>query len=99
MPDVTVGFHKNLPAEPPEDEDEQVTIARAEREKAAQDPVIQDLARHLGVPGELRCRLFLLGIARFRQHLGHKAHRVHTERFFNVFEGRDIVRVWFIRHG
>jgi hypothetical protein len=31
MPDVTVGFHKNPPAEPPEDEDEEVTIARAER--------------------------------------------------------------------
>ena len=28
----------------------EVTIARAEREKAAQDPVIQALARRLGVP-------------------------------------------------
>lgn len=35
---------------PPEDEDEKITIVRAEREKAAQDPVIQDLARRLGVP-------------------------------------------------
>jgi hypothetical protein len=50
--DVTIGFHKQLPATPvpPEDEDEEVTMARAEREKAAQDPVIQDLARRLGVP-------------------------------------------------
>jgi hypothetical protein len=41
-PDVTIGFHKQLPATlvPPEDEDEEVTIARAEREKAANDPVI-----------------------------------------------------------
>lgn len=30
-------------------EDEEVTIARAEREKAANDPVIQDLARRLGM--------------------------------------------------
>ena len=99
VPDVTVGFHKNLPAEPPEDEDEEVMIARAEREKAAQDSVIQDLARRLGVPGALRCRLFLFGIARVRHHLGHETHCIQAERFLNVFEGRDIVRVWFIRHG
>ena len=48
MPDVTVGFHKD--STPAEHEDEEVRIARAEREKAAQDPVVQDLARRLGVP-------------------------------------------------
>jgi hypothetical protein len=53
MPDVTVGFHKNAPGcqhAPAAGEDEEVTIARQEREKAAQDPVIQDLAKRLGVP-------------------------------------------------
>jgi hypothetical protein len=50
MPDITIGFHKNPPAPATEDEDEEETIARAEREKAANDPVIRDLARQLGVP-------------------------------------------------
>lgn len=62
MPDVTIGLRKNLPTEPPEDEDEQVTIARAEREKAANDPVIKTL------PGDsVLCRChFLLD---FREHV------------------------------
>jgi hypothetical protein len=52
FPDLTIGFRKRVPSKPApaEDEDEEVTIARAEREKAANDPVIQDLARRLGVP-------------------------------------------------
>lgn len=49
MPNVTVGFHNDQPA-PADQEDEEVTIARAERAKAEQDPEIQDLARQLGVP-------------------------------------------------
>ena len=35
---------------PAEDEGEEITIAGAERENAANDPVVQDLARRLGVP-------------------------------------------------
>jgi hypothetical protein len=49
MPGVTIGFHKNPPAAAPEHEDEEETIARLEREKTAKDPVIQHLARRLGV--------------------------------------------------
>ena len=52
MPDITIGFHKHLPiyAGAAEDEGEEITIAGAERENAANDPVVQDLARRLGVP-------------------------------------------------
>jgi hypothetical protein len=47
MPDITIGFHKHVPiyAGAAEDEGEEITIAEAEREKAANDAVIQDLAR------------------------------------------------------
>jgi hypothetical protein len=51
--DVTVGFHKDVPGAqqaPGGNEDEEVTIARQEREKTAQDPVVQELAKRLGVP-------------------------------------------------
>ena len=44
------GRDEQITPEPSEEEDEEVTIARAEREKAANNLFIQDLARHLGVP-------------------------------------------------
>jgi hypothetical protein len=49
MSDVTVGFRKN-PQPAPEHEDAEDRIAREDREQAAQDPFIQDLARRLNVP-------------------------------------------------
>jgi hypothetical protein len=49
MPDVTIGFHNDQPAQTADQEDEEVTVARAERAKAEQDPEIQALARRLGV--------------------------------------------------
>jgi hypothetical protein len=49
MAGVTVGFQKDQPAAP-EHEDEEDRIAREDREQAAQDPMIQNLARQLNVP-------------------------------------------------
>jgi len=69
MPYVTIGFHKNPPVAASADEDEEETMAREEREKAANDPLIQDLARCLGVPVHFLLDYRERAIGQFDPHL------------------------------